>query len=57
MVGEFPGLPKGLDGNGNLRATVDFRSVYASLLEQWLDHDAASVLPDARKMKRHRLVK
>jgi uncharacterized protein (DUF1501 family) len=57
MVGEFPGLRKGLDGDGNLRATVDFRSVYASLLEQWLDHDAGSVLPDARKMKRHRLVK
>ena len=25
MVGEFPGLTKGLDGDGNLRATSDFR--------------------------------
>ena len=29
MVGEFPGLTTGLDENGNLRATSDFRGVYA----------------------------
>jgi uncharacterized protein (DUF1501 family) len=56
MVGEFPGLTKGLDGDGNLKATVDFRSVYASLAEQWFDVDAARVLPDARSMPRPRLV-
>ena len=56
MVGEFPGLSKGLDGDGNLRATVDFRSVYASLVEQWFDVDAARILPDAARMRRWRLV-
>jgi uncharacterized protein (DUF1501 family) len=56
MVGEFPGLTKGLDGDGNLRATSDFRAVYASLVEQWFDVDAARIIPDARKMPRPRLV-
>ena len=56
MIGEFPGLAKGLDGDGNLRATADFRAVYASLLEQWYDVDAARILPDAAHMKRWRLV-
>src|SRR5947208_2418333 len=45
MIGEFPGLQTGLDGEGNLRATADFRAVYASLLEQWLGVDAAAVIP------------
>ena len=49
MVGEFPGLTKGLDGDGNLRATSDFRSVYSSLVEQWFDVDAARIIPDARE--------
>src|SRR5438132_13854470 len=31
MVGEFPGLKSGLDADGNLRATSDYRGVYASL--------------------------
>ena len=56
MVGEFPGLAKGLDGDGNLRANVDFRSIYASLVEQWFDVDAARVLPDAKVLKRLKLV-
>jgi uncharacterized protein (DUF1501 family) len=47
MVGEFPGLKTGLDEDGNLKATSDFRGVYAGLLEQWLGTDAAAVLPDA----------
>jgi uncharacterized protein (DUF1501 family) len=49
MIGEFPGLGKGtgIDDNGNLRATTDFRSLYRSLLEQWFQVDAAAVLPDA----------
>jgi uncharacterized protein (DUF1501 family) len=33
-----------LDGNGDLKFTTDFRSVYASVLEQWLGVDAAEVL-------------
>ncbi len=56
MVGEFPGLTNGLDGDGNLKATVDFRAVYASLVEQWFDVDAKRILPDAAKMSRMRLV-
>jgi hypothetical protein len=36
MVGEFPGLTTGLDEDGNLRATSDFRGLYAALAEQWL---------------------
>jgi uncharacterized protein (DUF1501 family) len=55
MVGEFPGL-KRLDKDGNLRMTSDFRALYASLLEQWYDVDAARILPDAKKMPRYRLV-
>ena len=35
MVGEWPGLDS-LDEDDNLRSTSDFRSVYSSLLEQWL---------------------
>src|SRR5262249_51898914 len=39
QVGEFPGLTSGLDADGNLKPTSDFRSVYAALLEQWLHFD------------------
>lgn len=56
MVGEFPGLSQ-LDVNGNLRENVDFRSLYCSLLEQWFDHDAASVIPQAGLFPRLRVVK
>ena len=48
MVGEFPGLSGGLDSEGNLKATSDFRAVYSSLLEQWLGHDAGAVIPAHR---------
>ena len=52
MVGEFPGLASGLDGDGNLRATTDFRGVYASLLEQWFDFDATRIgSPPARRSR------
>ena len=57
QVGEFPGLSTGLDGDGNLKATSDFRSVYASLLEQWLRYDAARVIPHANRFQRVTLVK
>jgi uncharacterized protein (DUF1501 family) len=56
MVGEFPGLGRGLDRDGNLRETVDFRAVYASLVEEWFHVDAERVLPDAKKMPRFSLV-
>ncbi len=56
MVGEWPALTN-LDANGNQKENVDFRGVYASLLEQWFDHDAASVIPDARRFARYQLIK
>ncbi len=55
MCGEFPSLQR-LDANGNQRVNVDFRSVYASLLEQWFDHDAAAVIPDAGRFPRVALI-
>jgi uncharacterized protein (DUF1501 family) len=56
MVGEFPGLDV-LDEHGNLRATSDFRGVYAGLLEQWLGTEAAGIVPDAGRVARPQLVK
>jgi uncharacterized protein (DUF1501 family) len=56
MVGEFPGLAK-LDQNDNVRVTSDFRGMYCSLLEEWLGHDAASVIPGASSFERPVLVK
>ena len=56
MVGEFPGLSQ-LDQNDNVRVTSDFRAMYCSLLEEWLGHDAASVIPGASSFDRPILVK
>jgi uncharacterized protein (DUF1501 family) len=56
MVGEFPGLAQ-LDQNDNVRVTSDFRAMYCSLLEEWLGHDAASVIPGASSFERPVLVK
>jgi uncharacterized protein (DUF1501 family) len=57
MIGEWPGLTTGLDALGNVRATSDFRSLYSSLLEQWLGHEAAPIIPGASKLGRVRVVK
>lgn len=40
---DAPSLLK-LDGNGDLIHTVDFRSVYATILDKWLQVDDASIL-------------
>ena len=56
LVGEWPGLRR-LDANGNQLHTVDFRSVYASLLEQWLSYDAAAVIPGAAGLARYQLIR
>jgi uncharacterized protein (DUF1501 family) len=57
MIGEFPGLGRaGLDSNGNLKETVDYRAVYASVVEDWYHTDAGQILPDAKKMPRYTLV-
>jgi uncharacterized protein (DUF1501 family) len=55
MVGEFPGLTK-LDANENVRVTSDFRGMYCSLLEQWLEFDAESIIPGASGFERPTLV-
>jgi uncharacterized protein (DUF1501 family) len=55
MVGEFPGLAQ-LDGNDNLRHTVDFRGVYRGLAEQWLGVSADGIVPNASKVAAPTLV-
>ena len=55
MIGEFPRLDR-LDVNGNQVVNVDFRGVYASLLEQWFDHDAGAVIPAAARFPRYQLL-
>ena len=56
MVGEYPGLAT-LDEDDNVRVTSDFRAMYCSLLEQWLDHDADGIIPGASGFDRPTLVK
>lgn len=55
MIGEFPGLAA-LDRHGNLRATADFRGVYASLIEDWLGGDSEAVLPDLKGVARPKVI-
>ncbi|MDB5921507.1 MAG: Twin-arginine translocation pathway signal sequence protein [Betaproteobacteria bacterium] len=43
LYGEAPSL-NGLDGNGNLARSVDFRELYATVLERWWGTDSAAVL-------------
>lgn len=43
LLGEYPNLTS-LDGVGNVRHTLDFRSVYASVLQQWWGADSLAVL-------------
>ena len=56
ILSDFPDLSR-LDDHDNLAVTVDFRSVYASLLEQWLASDATQILPDAANAGRLQLVR
>lgn len=46
LYGEYPGLAD-LDNNGDLKYRVDFRSVYAGLLRDYLGADAERVLGGA----------
>jgi uncharacterized protein (DUF1501 family) len=57
MIGEWQGLTSGLDSLGNLVETADFRSLYCSLLEQWLGQDAAAIIPGAASLPRVSVVK
>ncbi|MEA3152494.1 MAG: hypothetical protein QOK44_83 [Betaproteobacteria bacterium] len=43
LYGEAPSLNR-LDGNGNLARSVDFRELYATVLERWWGTDSAAVL-------------
>ncbi len=42
IIGDDPDL-NDLDANGNLKFTTDFRSIYATVLEQWLCLDSQQV--------------
>jgi uncharacterized protein (DUF1501 family) len=55
MVGEFPGLGT-LDPDDNLVWTSDFRAMYCSLIEQWLQEDASAIIPGASSLPRPTLV-
>ena len=57
MLGEFPGLASGLDDEGNLKATFDFRSLYCSLLEQWFGTDAEAIIPNAASLDHPAILK
>jgi uncharacterized protein (DUF1501 family) len=56
MIGEFPGLKDGLDSDGNLKATADFRGLYCALIEQWLGADAGAIVPGASGFQRPALI-
>jgi uncharacterized protein (DUF1501 family) len=53
---EYPSLTD-LDRDDNLKVTVDFRKVYASLIEGWLGTDANEVIPNANAYGRLALVR
>jgi uncharacterized protein (DUF1501 family) len=57
MIGEWPGLQSGLDALGNLKETADFRALYCALLEQWLGHEAAPIIPGAAGLPRPQVVR
>ncbi len=57
MVGEWQGLGSGaLDEDDNLIHTVDFRSLYCSILEQWFDIDAGQIIPGASGFARPQII-
>ena len=57
MLGEFPGLATGLDDDGNLKATFDFRSLYCSILEQWFGTDSETIIPNAASFEHPAILK
>ena len=48
-AGLFNAMPSltDLDANGDLRYSVDFRSVYVSVMQDWIGVDPASIIPGA----------
>jgi uncharacterized protein (DUF1501 family) len=57
QIGSHPGITGGLDSQGNLKPSADFRAVYSAILEQWLDVDANAVIPNVQAFKRPALLK
>jgi uncharacterized protein (DUF1501 family) len=54
MIGSFPGLASGqLDSQQNLQHNSDFRSMYCTLLENWLGVDATPIIPGASGFTRY----
>ena len=47
LLGEHPSLAKENLDSGDLRFNADFRSVYATILDQWMKIDSAKVLGDS----------
>jgi uncharacterized protein (DUF1501 family) len=60
MVGGFPGLQSGagggLDSQGNLRSTSDFRGVYRTVIEDWFNVSADGIVPSASSFEKYSLV-
>ncbi|WP_372791242.1 DUF1501 domain-containing protein [Paraconexibacter sp.] len=56
VLTEYPSLTD-LDRLRNLKVTIDFRQVYASLLDQWLQVDAGAIIPRAGELQRIGLVR
>ena len=56
ILSDYPSLDS-FDEDDNLKVTMDFRTVYSSLLEQWLGTDAGSVIPGADVVGRVQLVR
>ncbi|MDQ4040420.1 MAG: DUF1501 domain-containing protein [Actinomycetota bacterium] len=52
---DYPSLTA-FDRDDNLQVTVDFRSVYASLLESWMGTGADEVIPSSKAFRRLALV-
>ena len=57
MIGQYPGLKSGLDSQGNLLPTADFRGVYSALIAQWLGGDPTRVIPNASAFAQPALLK
>ena len=45
LYGQYPSLEAtALDSAGNLKENIDFRQVYATILDKWLGADSRSIL-------------
>jgi uncharacterized protein (DUF1501 family) len=56
VLSDYPSLTS-FDREDNLQVTLDFRSVYASLLEGWLGTGADEVIPNSKAFRRLSLVR